>query len=182
MRHEQNRWGEHHSPFAHRIALRQFLAVKINQLGSTVKIQLHHKEILADIAVDHRQRKNIPVHPLAIDTATLLDQDHEALALGVGLVKILAQILEGLAHPVGLVQPVIAKLGRHHRPGQTKRRQHRKNPFHSSLLSLDILEYRKGLKHPLSNVIHTIGGNQRREHKHQKAHRLFHLGQMPPKL
>ena len=62
------------------------------------------------------------MHPFAVDAAALFDHQHHALALCVCLGQILAKILERVAHPVRLVQTVIAQLDRHGRHGQHQRR------------------------------------------------------------
>jgi len=52
------------------------------------------------------------VHLLAVDAAALLPDDEQALALGIRLAQILAHVLERVAKPRFLVQPVVAKFGR----------------------------------------------------------------------
>ena len=67
--------------------------------------------------------ENLFVHLLAIDAATLLNDDHQAFAFSIRLGQILTKVFEGVAHPGRFVQPVVAQFSRLKLKGKKKSSQ-----------------------------------------------------------
>ena len=81
-----------------------------------MQVDLHNKVIVADQLFHDGVREGLFMHLVTIDTAPLLDQQHQAFALGIRFVQILSQVLERVAHPVCLMQTIVAhnRFGRCH--------------------------------------------------------------------
>ncbi len=110
-REEHEGRGEHDSPLHRRLAFAQRLAVEIRHLDIAKQVHLHDEIVFFQQRDDFRADQHLSVHLGAIDTAALFPDQQQPLALGVRLCQILAQILERVAHPGSLVQPVIAQFG-----------------------------------------------------------------------
>mmetsp|Transcript_5391 Transcript_5391/g.8524 ORF Transcript_5391/g.8524 Transcript_5391/m.8524 type:complete len:217 (+) Transcript_5391:53-703(+) len=111
FRQEQNRRGKEHAPLAGCLLLAQHLTIEISDFGVAVQVDLHHEKVVADVVCDVGAGEHLVMHLGAIDAAPLFDHQCKALAFGIGLGEILAQILERVAHPRGFMQPVIAEVG-----------------------------------------------------------------------
>ncbi|MEJ2028253.1 MAG: hypothetical protein P8X52_12745, partial [Limibacillus sp.] len=95
---EQNRRREQQTPFSRGVLLREDLSVKIRHFGVAVQVDLNDKEVVFDVAGQFLARENLLMHLGAVAAAALFDHEHKAFALRVGLCKVLAQVLEGVAH------------------------------------------------------------------------------------
>jgi hypothetical protein len=101
-------------PALDHLFLRQRRAIKVSHLNVAEHVDLHHKEVVIQRRCDLWHGKHLFMHFGAIDAPALLDDDHQTFTFGVRLFKIFAQVLKGLAHPIGLVKPVIAQCcGKH---------------------------------------------------------------------
>src|SRR6185503_10424671 len=112
---EHDGGGENHAPALGQHLLGHPGAVEIGDLARTPQVELDDTEVLAQVVVDVLERQDLGVELGAVGAAALLEYDREALALGPGLVEVLAQVEEGELEPALAVQPLLLMPRRHAR-------------------------------------------------------------------
>ena len=87
--------------------LRQGGAVEIRDFNVAEHVDLNNEKIVFDVLGDLGDDKDLFMHLLAVDTAALFHEDHEALALRIRFFKVFAKILERISHPRRLMQAIV---------------------------------------------------------------------------